>query len=235
MEDRDDRPMSASEDRSSARARWQFTLREMLIGVTVFCVLLGLASWKGVAWGIGGGIVISLCLVGAAIYARRKRRIICSVLCLVIALSVGGLHFFGPSSSVVSVCPIFGKEKTTETVLGATWRESVKDSDLSNWYGQMKLKPHTHQWLHLCSTRQRWGGEVICYDSFGFELAPLQFLKKVSENADAATFEELAQDYCDLGQDPIRTHKFVAKCLGILKTRLRRELLESDAVEPVMK
>ncbi|MHC4177562.1 MAG: hypothetical protein ACYSWU_08650 [Planctomycetota bacterium] len=37
------------DDVTNRAGQWQFTLRAAMVGVTVFCAILGLAVWKGVA------------------------------------------------------------------------------------------------------------------------------------------------------------------------------------------
>ena len=71
-------------------------------------------------------------------------------------------------------------------------------------------------WVHLCSTIQYWGGGSVCADSFGFELIPLDLLKEVSQGVDRATFEDLAEDYYAMRQDPAKAQSFVDKCREIV-------------------
>jgi len=208
--------MSNAEGTTHTRVRWQFTLRTVLIGITAFCAVLGLGAWKGAVWAIGGLVIVSSCLVAIAIHSRRKRRIVCSMLCLLAALSAGGLYFFGSRSVVVSLCPVCGKERVVESFLGVTWRDRECDGELSRWYRHMKLKPHVHRWVHLCSTYQYWGGQKTHFDSFGFELIPLRLLKQASEQVDRATLEDLAQDYYAAREDPTKIAGFVNRCEEIV-------------------
>jgi hypothetical protein len=146
-----------------------------------------------------------------------KKRVLTSLCGCLLLLTIGVmLYFFGPRSEVVSVCLICGKEKATGTLLGLTWFDKERETDLSEWYQRKGLKAHKHRWVHLCSNHQRWGGQVGCYDSFGFELFPLELLRQVSEKVDQSSFEEFVKDYYAMRQDKVKTVSFVSKCRRIV-------------------
>lgn len=140
-----------------------------------------------------------------------------SMWCCLFAVLVGAaLYFFGPATRMRQLCPTCGKEKVTAVFLGMTWFDEEVETNLSEWYDRKVSRPHDHQWVHLCSFHQQWGGGGECWDSFGFELEPLRLLKDVSEKADPSTFDDLVNDYNAMRQDETKISDFVTKCRTIV-------------------
>jgi hypothetical protein len=136
--------------------------------------------------------------------------------CLLVLFTGTVLYFFGPHSETRSVCPICGKARATGVFCGVTWFAQEQETELSNWYRHKAMKPHDHQWVHLCSYHQRWGGRGECWDSFGFELFPLHLLRQASEKVDQPVFDELVKDYYAMRQDNAKTSDFVTRCRRIV-------------------
>ena len=189
-----------------------------MIAVGVVCVVLGFTAWKGVPGTIGSLLVADLGILTFAVCSKRWRLVVGSGIGLLAPLVLAGLYFFGPWSEVCNICIVCGKKKVIETFLGITLREEELDSEWSVWYGEVGMRPHAHQWVHLCSTVQGWGGPFVLVhaDSFGFELEPLDLLKEVSQEVDRATFEHLAEDYYATRQDPATIPSFIHRCREIL-------------------
>lgn len=202
-------------------ARFQFTLRAAMIAVGIVCVVFGFAAWKGVPGAIGSLLVADLCILAFAAYSRRRRLAVGSGVGLSVPLVLTALYFFGPWAEVYSICTMCGKQKGIETFLGITLREEEHETEWSEWYREAGMRPHAHQWVHLCSAVHCWGRLVMCSDSFGFELIPLDALREVSEKVDRTTFEELAEEYYAMRQDPTETRirSFGDRC---------RELVPAD-------
>ncbi len=201
---------------ASRRATWQFTLRTLLIVVAVLSVVFGCAAWRGVPGAIGAIAVANLCALGFAVWSRRKPLAIGWACCLTVPGALAALYHFGPHSVVILLCPTCGKERGVETYLGVTWRDAERETPRSEWYEGALLKAHAHRWVHLCSTHQHWGGQVDCWDSFGFELHPLDLLRDASGRLDAATFEDLAEEYDAMGEDLTRMKNFIVRCRKIV-------------------
>ncbi len=102
------------------RPRWQFTLREMLIGTALVAAVLGFGSWQGPLGAAGVLAVAGLCLLGMAVFSRRRRLAVFSGICLLMAGTIMGLFFFGPRSETCMVCTVCGKEKGLFDFVGIT-------------------------------------------------------------------------------------------------------------------
>jgi hypothetical protein len=206
-------------------ARFQFTLRAAMIAVGVVGVVLGFTKWKGIPGAIGFLLVADLCVLAFAACTKRRRLAIRSGIGLLLPVSLAALYCFGPRSWVQSICVVCGKEKEVETFLGVTLREKEWDTELSTWYCEAGMRPHAHQWVHLCSRVQSWGGQAMNSDSFGFELLPLEALREISPKVDRSTFEDLAQAYYAMREDPTenRIRSFGDRC---------REFMPADDSTP---
>ena len=140
--------------------------------------------------------------------AHRKRLLLWSGVCLSIVLVATALCFFAPFAAEVSICRICGKQKSTLTVLGVKWYTNEFDTELSDWYHNSHLRSHPHEWVFLCSTARQWGGQVTCYDSFGFELSGLRQFQEASAKMDQATLQGFAREYDAIQNDPRKSCRF---------------------------
>lgn len=209
--------MIARRDDVAERAgQWQFTLRAAMVGVTAFSAILGLAVWKGVVAAAGCVAAASACFVGLAVYRRRKRAALCAGACLFVGVLGLALYFFGPQSVEHSICRVCDKHWVVATFLGVKWYDKERDSELSKWYRRAGLRAHDHRWTHFSSTVQTWRGDVMCYDSFGFGLYPLDLLREASKEVDPPTFEDLAEQYWAACQAPDKWPDFAARCRKIV-------------------
>lgn len=190
----------------------QFTLQNLMAGTALFSAVLGFFKWKGPLGAAGILIVLSVILLGLFFLLRRNRLAVYCGICFLLCLIDVGLYRFAPRSEVCLLCSICGKHRGIETHLGVTWHDKEFDSDLSEWYCRVGFNPHEHQWVHLSSTEQLWGGGTTCYDSFGFAVAALYRLKEVSEKVDRSTFDDLAKDYRVARQDRTKLKAFWEKC-----------------------
>ena len=195
-----------------------------MVGVTVFCAILGLAVWKGVAAAAGCFAVGSACLLGLSLYRRRKRSAVCAGASLFAGVLGVALCYFGPQSVEYSACLICHRERVVATFLGVKWYDKERDTELAEWYRRAGLRAHEHRWTHVSSTVQRWGGEVGHYDSFGWNLYPLDLLREASKEVDPLTFDDLAEEYWAACQAPDKWPDFAARC--------RKIVPEEDAAEP---
>jgi hypothetical protein len=206
-----------SQNTNSCNTRWQFTLRDMMIGVTLLCVVLAFANWLGIYGLIGSLLLIIFFVLGIAIYKRRKRLAILSCICLVTLIVGPVLYFYiGSWSFVVNACGKCGKEQIIVQIMTMNIFREEKDSNLSNWYMHIDPEHHDHQWQILYSTARTWIGSVECSDSFGFFLHPLNRLKEVSEKVDKTTFLEILSDYKALKQNQESRSSFYDRCDQII-------------------
>jgi hypothetical protein len=203
--------------------------------------VLGIAFLATFVWGniLSGGYSIAesllvltlglLCFIelfAFAVWTRRKRLILSTGI-VVFVLSTLVLVLLGPHSGVRLHCRICGRDRIVGTSFGATWYDKERESELSEWYQQVNLPEHTHDWIHLCSTEKSWGADdPSCADSFGFALAPLHRLREVWERVDDATFQDLAQQYIAMQEDPSLRRAFGERCRALLPAE---ELPENDA------
>jgi hypothetical protein len=194
------------------QGRFQFTLRSLLIATAVLSAAMGLGTWKGIAWGLGFLIATDLALITWALVFRRWRRATGWGLCLLLLLSGPALYRFGPRTEREDYCRICGRYRTERTILGLKWHEAEEENWSSQWYRQVGLEPHAHEWRYFCSYQQEWGGGGMHGDSFGFELAALDRLQEVHLKADKTTFKELAALYLATRQDRSRLSEFYDRC-----------------------
>ena len=216
--------MASRDDVTNGTGQWQFTLRAAMVGVTLFCAILALAVWKGVGTAAHFLAGASAVFLGVAVYRRRKRSALCAGACLFLGILAAALCFFGPESVEHSTCLICHKDRVVATFLGIEWYDKERDTELSEWYRRAGLRTHEHRWTHLFSNVQRWGGGVEHYDSFGWNLYPLDLLREASKEVDPLTFDDLAEDYWAACQDPDKWPDFLARCRNIVP--------EEDAAEP---
>ncbi len=200
------------------RRRWQFTLREMLIGTALVAAVLGFGSWQGPLGAAGVLAVAGLCLLGMAVFSRRKRLAVFSGVCLLVAGSIAGLFYFGPRSEIGGVCVICGKRIVAPVFGGVSLRRYEVETDLSRWYRLAGLRPHTHQWILLYGWGQDWGGhqDFVCPGDGG-AMGELFLLRKAWDKVDRATFNDLAEDYYNTCDDESKVPNFHKKCdrLGV--------------------
>jgi hypothetical protein len=126
------------------------------------------------------------------------------------------IYFFGPSSREWLICPTCGKDRLRGTLLDVTWYDRERETELSKWYQQVGMQPHVHQWTHLSSWRQYWGGEIECGNSFGFALEPLRTLKEAAQRVDQTTAEDLIREYKATSHDPVKRRALFKRCDEIL-------------------
>jgi hypothetical protein len=198
--------------------RWQFTLREMLIGTALVAAVLGFGSWQGPLGAAGVLAVAGLCLLGMAFFSRRQRLAVFSGICLLLSAVDAGLFFFGPRSETGMICSTCGRGKGIAVFLGITWREREYETRLSEWYHLAGLRSHQHRWVLVSSSHQRWGGGWghNTY-TIGGEFVELWLLRKAWDKADQPTFHDLVEDYYATRKDPSKTPAFCEKCtrLGV--------------------
>lgn len=142
----------------------------------------------------------------------NQRTMIAILLGLLLVVGAACLYFFGPSSEETLVCRTCGKMRIKRTALGVAWHEREQESDLSAWYQQVGMQPHAHQWTHLCSWKQNWGGQVGHWDSFGWELEPLRLLKEATERVDQTTSKDLVREYEATQQDEAKRRELLEHC-----------------------
>ena len=216
--------MSRGDDVADRSVRWQFTLRTAMLAVTVFCAMLGIGVWKGVATAAGCFAAASACCLGLAVYRRRKRSALCAGACLFAAMIAVALCYFAPKSVECSMCCICHKERMVSTFLGVKWQDAERDTELSEWYHRVGLRSHKHRWTLVWSAVHDWGGGWVHSDSFGWNLYPLDLLRDASKEIDPVTFEDLAEQYWAVCQTPDKWPDFAARCREIVP--------EEDATEP---
>jgi hypothetical protein len=198
--------------------RWQFTLRELLVGTAAVAAILGFGSWQGPLGAAGVLAVAGLCLLGMAFFSHRKRLAVFSGVCLLVAGSIAGLFYFGPRSEMAQVCVICGKVIAEPVFSGVTLRKREVETGMSRWYRLAGLRPHTHQWIFLYGWGQDWGGhQDFVYPGDGGALAELWLLRKAWDKVDRATFNDLAEDYYTTCDDISKVPNFHKKCdrLGV--------------------
>jgi hypothetical protein len=194
------------------RARFQFNLRSLLIATALLSAAMGLAMWKGIGWGVGFLIATDVLLILWALAFRRWRRAVGWGLCLLLLLSGPALYGFGPRTERLDYCWICGRYKAEATILGWKWYDRERESRLSEWYRDVGLDAHSHEWRFVCSNEQEWGGGVGCYDSLGCDLTALDRLKEVHSKTDEGTFRELAALYLATRRDRSRFAEFWQRC-----------------------
>jgi hypothetical protein len=184
---------SNSEENSNRHKPWQFTLRSLMIVVTILCVILSLGSWLGLRGYLWSVLAVLFGLLAFAVYRRRK---VIAILCAVLLAGTVSYYYYGHWTVARDLCLICGKDRIIVLIGGLDGVECYseeRETDTSNWYRQLGVKPHNHRWRATWATENRWGGEVACYDNFlGGTLA--QSLHDVSEKVDKATFEDLIRD-----------------------------------------
>ncbi len=210
---------SNSEDISNHRGPWQFTLRSLMIGVTVICIILNFGSWLGLRGYIGSLFAVVLGILAFAVYKRRK---IVAILCAVLLAGSVLYYYYGYWTVAKDVCLTCGKQKII-ILIGGVNANSIEcyseeqETYLYNWYQKIGLKNHNHRWRALWADEQRWGGEVACYDNLPpFTLAGL--LHDISEKVDKATFENLLKDYRKKDMNPATVSELYDRCEQILSS-----------------
>jgi len=200
------------------RRRWQFSLRELLVGTAVVAAVLGFGSWQGPLGAAGVLAVAGLCLLGMAVFSRRRRLAVFSGICLLLAAAGAGLFFFGPRSEICWVCPMCGKRMIIPEFCGVTLSERECETELSRWYYHAGLRPHQHRWVDLYAWGQYWGGRREGYAFGGRELvAELCLLRTAWDQVDRAAFNDLAKDYYATWDDVPKIREYRKKCkrLGV--------------------
>jgi hypothetical protein len=202
-----------SQDESPhSRTRWQFTLRDLLIGIAIFAAVLGIAKWLGPLGAAGALAGVAVSLLGWAVYSRRKGLAVWSGICLAVCLVDLGLFWFGPRSHVVSVCTVCGEKRDIATFLGIKWHEVNQETELSKWYREAELRTHSHTWTVYWSFEQHWGGDQSYSGSFGWQLYPLKLLRQSRNVLDRKICSELERDFADIGDDEGKIKAFCKKC-----------------------
>jgi hypothetical protein len=199
-------------------AHFQFTLRAAMIAVGVVCVVFGFTAWKGVPGAIGSLLVADLGILTFAAWTRRRRLVVGSGIGLLVPLVLVALYFFGPWSEVYLACIVCGKDKRIERFFEITVSEEEQETELSQWYREAEMRPHAHQWAHVCATLQHWGGGLTAVDSLGGRLYPLHLLMRVSQSADRSTFENLVEDYYATRENPATIPSFIDRCGEIVRS-----------------
>jgi hypothetical protein len=196
---------------------FQFSLRSLLLFVTLFGVVVAFSRWLGIYGLLSSLIALNLAAIGISIYQCRKLTTI--IWCVTLAIICGGpvlYYFFGKWSVFENSCVLCGKKQHVVHIMDINIIEMERDTDISKWY--LKIDPchHTHQWQFLCGTNFNWGGSWEHIDSFGWFLTPLYRLEEVSKKVDQITFEEILKDYKAMQDDQDRRSSFYNRCNKIL-------------------
>jgi hypothetical protein len=199
------------------RSAWQFSLRTLMIGVTLVALVVSSGMWLDGAGVLGCIFLIGLGLLGYAVYARRKRLLLAtSVFLPVLVAGIAIIYFFGPYTVAAFECDICGRGKGTLWCYKLTIYQKEYETERSEWYRQKKLGPHEHRWIYLHSYQQNWGGSGEDGDSFGLRLCQLKLFIKASEKVDRTAFEQMAKEYDAIGTDSERGRNFREKCRTII-------------------
>jgi hypothetical protein len=166
------------------RSAWQFSLRSMMIGVTLFALVLGSGMWLDVAGALGCIFLIALGTLAYAIYSRRKRlSCVTGVFLPFFIAGIGLMYFFGPYTSTTYLCTVCGQQETQLTFYNLTIYQNQFETEISASYRQAKPAPHEHRWTVIQSYEQHWGGirRYQSCDWLGLGLRQTELILKASE------------------------------------------------------
>jgi hypothetical protein len=209
------------------RSAWQFSLRSLMIGITLFAMVLGSGMWLDGLGVLGCVFLIVLALLGYAIHSRRKQLILgTSIFMLVCIVGFLIIYFFGPYSIRVYRCGICGQKKDSVAVL--TWVIYQKEYETaeSDWYREMQLDTHEHRWEGFGYQDKFWGGS----NKYSIDLwcltvgeDELRLFIKAAEDVDKATFLDMAKEHQAIGDNQERKRIFCDRCSKILYEKRVRE------------
>jgi hypothetical protein len=187
-----------------------------MISVTIICLILSLGSWLGWRGYIGSLLAVILGILGFAIYKRRK---ILAVFCVILIVGPVSYYYFGYWTIAELACSICGKKEGVifiGNIDSYIYYKEQYETDLSKFYRDIGLKPHSHEWRSVDWTVHHWGGQWECFDTFGFFLYHLRLLYNVSQKVDQANFKKILEDYNARQQDPVRASRFSDRCEQIM-------------------
>jgi hypothetical protein len=155
------------------------------------------------------------------------RKVLLLLLPCCLALNVLGLGILAlrpegspleETSTTILVCSICGEEKREASIHGVTCRSELRETELSNWYRDVGMKPHSHRW-ETTYWRVTYGNGTYFSPSFdGCETLPLDLLRDALKKVDRATGEGLKRQYSAAQSDETAMRCFTERCWKILRS-----------------
>jgi len=205
-----------SEDNSDRRRPWQFTLKSLMIGVSIICLILSFGSWLGLRGYIGSILVVILGTLGFAVYRRRK---LLAVFCVTLIAGPILYYYFGCWTFAGYFCSICEKGKDVifiGDIDSHVCFSEQRETERSKFYQDVISKPHEHQWRLAWGIICHWRGRHETFDAIFSSGSDLQILYDVSQKVDQATFKEVLEDFNAQRRDRSKTPMYFERCDQIL-------------------
>jgi hypothetical protein len=205
-----------SDDKSNPRRPWQFTLKSLMIGVTMLCLVLSLGAWLGLRGYIGSFFAVVTGTLGFAVY---RRRILLAIFCVILIAGPILYYYFGYWTLAVYVCSICEKDKDViliGNINSYVYVSEQRETECSEFYQDVISKPHEHQWRLAWGIISHWRGRYETFDAILSSGSDLQILYHVSQKVDQATFKEVLEDFNEQRQDRNKAPMYFERCDQIL-------------------